>query len=211
MPDSLPSTPRVSTFPSVVTFRPDPVADYAQEGKEGGLSLRELLAVLRRHVWMIAAVTIVSVGLTVHLLSREVRLYDASALIRLTDQRAIAGTAGEVAPHTVVLKTDPIKSQLMVLQGRGVLGEVVDREQLRLLDAVELAWPDYLASVQVTTPPSSSQSIALQFGPDRNSARTRNAAAEAQYGAPVDVGGVHFVVPKPPTVPSASLIVLPRE
>jgi succinoglycan biosynthesis transport protein ExoP len=33
----------------------------------------------------------------------------------------------------------------------------------------------------------------------------------AVYGAPVDLGGVHFVVPKPLSVPTASLIVLPRE
>jgi tyrosine-protein kinase Etk/Wzc len=160
---------------------------------------------------MILVAVAVSVGFTLHLLSREVRLYAASALIRLTDQSALVGPVGEVAPQTVVLKTDPIKSQLMVLQGRGVLGEVVDREQLRLMDAVEFAWPDYLTGVRVTTPPGSSQLIRLSFGPDKYTARTKDTTAVAVYGAPVDVGGVQFSVPKPLGVPSASLIVLPRE
>ena len=166
---------------------------------EEAVELREVLAVLRRHVWLIGAVTGVVIVIAGVVLLRAVPEYRASALIRVQDERgAITGSIGGAAIDGLVGKAvDPVLSQLQVLKSRGVAAAVVDRAALRLVPQD----PRFRASVLVNVRASgrlATDTIELSFAGDTYTATSGATRATARYGQPVALPKVAFTVAGPP-------------
>lgn len=188
-------------------------ADYRSDWERGGIAFHEVLGVLRRHIWLILVITAAALAVAVFLVSRQKPLYQASAMIRLGDPLgAIAGGLTPSEPQAEGSKTDPFLSEIMVLKGRSVLREVVEREGLRLLAASTGAPAGFVEDVEFTTlPPEGSLVLEVDFKKDGISVRSAGKRAQAPYGSPVTLNGVRFTVPSAPPAAVASLRVVPRE
>ena len=196
---------------------PPYASSYGTGGREVAgdrLNLRRVLAALRPHLALIALFTLVTVGVTAFLVSREVPTYRARALVQVVDSRNVLPKelGGAVADQASGdQRSDPVLSQIVVLQGRGVLGEAVDKEGLRLVSRQANFPQSRLADVQVTLPADARDVVRLTFGSSDVVAQRGAQTARAAYGAPVVLDGVRFVVPSRPAAPTATLTVLPRE
>ncbi|HEX8358748.1 MAG TPA: hypothetical protein VF613_01415, partial [Longimicrobium sp.] len=146
---------------------------------DDAVDIRAVLAVLWRHAWLVAAVAIFTSAIAAYLVIDPVPRYRAGGLFRLT------GTGSPVAsrPDEEVAKaiyntgTNPLLSQLEVLKGREVLGEVVDREALRLQAAPGGLRVSELSGVAVAVPPGESRIIQLALGADGVEASSGGAVA----------------------------------
>lgn len=177
--------------------------------EENFLTLREVLGVLRRNVWLILLGGLLGVAATLGLLSVETPLYRANALIRLTDARgALAGPIGVAPQRQVATNVDPVLSEIMVLQGRGVLGTVVEREGLRLTHPESGSTPVWVSDVRVDLPPESRRQVRFRFGPERWTMGVGEAVADASYGASASVGGLTVTVTARPEPDEALLAVV---
>lgn len=197
-------------------FAPPYAPSYGTGGREAAgdrLTLRRVLAALRPHVLLITVLTLLTAGATTFLVSREVPGYRARALVQVVDSRNVLpkSLGGQVAEQSGTdQRSDPVLSQLVVLQGRGVLGEAVDRDGLRLVSRSDFP-RSHLADVQVTIPADARDAVRLAFGTREVLAQRGAESAHAAYGAPIVLDGIRFVVPERPTVSHAILGVIPRE
>ncbi len=210
------------------TYHLRPAAAAGDEGAEGFLTLRDVVDIVRRHLWLIVIASLLGLGGTLWWLSTEVPLYQAGSLIRLTDARGQLAP-GLVSAQPVAAGADPVLSEMMVLQGRGVLGEVVDREGLRLLDPERGTAPSWLTGAAVSLPPDAYVELAVRFerdgwavvtargqedlarGDATDSSRGGGQLPLVPYGKASGVEGVRFTVASPPGSGSARLIVYPRD
>src|SRR2546430_4171186 len=129
MPDNMPDSPQILT-----TVAPGRASrSLATEQLEPVLvNLREPLAVLRRHLWLVGAITATVVGIVGYLGYASVPSYSAVAVIRLSDpRRALTGGVAE-GPTGVPLgsSADPLLSQVALLTSRTVAGVVADTTPL---------------------------------------------------------------------------------
>lgn len=193
------------------------LATYQQEPRAERAALRRVLEVLRPHVVLIAVLTLLTAGITAYLVTTEVPRYRARAVVQLVDARDLLPKefGSRASEQPAEQRVDPVLSQLMVLQGRGVLGEVVDREGLRLTtgrsDGLSRS---RLADVQVALPPAVGGVLHLAFGAEQVAARIEQPGSpegRAEYGAPLVLPGLRFTVPARPAVPQATLALVPRE
>ena len=107
-----PTTPAGTPAVSAGTVEPSDAAGDS-------IDLKESLAVLRRHIRLIALVTIATVGVTAYRVHRQRLQYEATAVIRLVDaRRQLAGNLDNSAPTAPLTGawTDPLQSQLQVLR-----------------------------------------------------------------------------------------------
>ena len=176
-------------------------------------NLTGLLGVARRNWWLIALASLLGFGAAYYLVSREPVLYRATALVRLMDAGSVAGgvIGQEVGGDGRASGSDPLLSEILVLQGRRVAGGVADREGLRLFDATSGEPTTTARAVAVTLQPDSARTIALEYDAARYTARAGDARAAAPYGTPVDLAGVQLVVPERPVEREATIDVVPRE
>ncbi|MBW3630978.1 MAG: polysaccharide biosynthesis tyrosine autokinase [Gemmatimonadetes bacterium] len=183
------------------------------ESAEESIHLREVLAILRRHVTLIVGIAAVVLGLTAYAVLRQAPEYRASGLIRLADvRRAMTGGIEAAALEGAMGRTtDPLLSQIEVLKGREVLGEVVDREGLRIRSLT----PDFpvgmLTDLAVGARAEREDTVSLRFAKDFVSLRAGGQEARAPYGSRAEAGGIRLVVGSQPEVGEAKLAVLPRE
>lgn len=173
------------------------------------IELREVVDVLRRNAWLIAAAVVLAVVGAFVLLRYQPEEYRAAAAIRVVDAREsmTAGLAGSGMEQMVGRKSDPLMSQIQVLRSRRVAGVVVDREGLRLVPASPELPQSLLAGV-VVEDPERADTLELRFG-DRGFEVGR-AGPSAAYGERVDVDGLWFTVAERPAVEAATLVLLPR-
>jgi tyrosine-protein kinase Etk/Wzc len=187
-----------------------PVQERHLDDEGGVLNLRELLGSLSRNRWWILLAMVLSAGATGFLLSRQAVRYQANAFIRLRSPEVASALAAVPAKSNDGPKMDPVTSELMVLLGRGVAGEVVDREGLRLVSAVDQTYPSAADSVRITLPAEVMDSVQLTFAADGVTARMQGQVRQARYGMPVEFDQLHFIVTRNPGVESATWRVLPR-
>lgn len=180
----------------------------------GVLDLREILAALRRHLWIVVLLTGASVGGTYFLLSRVPTQFSANALVRLRDaQTEVAGSVlqqGQArdAPQKDV---DPVRSEMLVLKGRQVAGAVVDREGLRLFDSPTSAPSPLVAGAVISAPDDVARPLSVRFGAESVTVADGRRRAAAPYGRPVEMDGARFVVASRPEVAERDLAVVPRD
>lgn len=170
------------------------------------------LGLLRRHPFVILLFTLAAPAFVAYRARNELPVYQASAVVRIADKgRALSGGLnGGGAPAPPGMNTGLTLSQIQVLQSRGVATEVAQQEGLRLQVATRGLTAGLIdgAHVDDTVP---NGTISLAFLPGVVSARFGNVSAQAPYGAPIELRGVRFKVPRRPTVESAELAVLPIE
>jgi len=184
------------------------------DGGDDAVSLREALAILRRHWLMVGAIAAVVTLLTGYVVYNSPAQYRAAALLRLTDaQREMTGGLGDdFMQKQLGRTTDPLLSQLEVLKGRQVLGEVVDREGLRLEPAIRGVTRAVLDSVQIRVPAGSGDSLEVELGARGPVLRVPgHAPVRGAYDTPLTAGPVTAVVRRVPGLERASFVVQPRE
>jgi capsular exopolysaccharide synthesis family protein len=100
---------------------------------------------------------------------------------------------------------------MLVLRGRSVLGEVVDREGFRLFHTATMAPAGFVRDVKIALAPDSLATIRLEFdgdgvvyGPDGDRRR-------AAYGETIAFEGARFTVSAYPRQRNATLYVVPRD
>lgn len=179
------------------------VPDGVQEpGGVDEIDVWEIFRILRRNIHLVALVVALVFGVTCYLVFTKVAEYEARAVFRITDARgAMTGTLAGGMETVLSQGTSPLLSELEVLKGRVVLGEVVDRLGLRLSEA-EPGLPRP-GDVAVEAAPEASGLITLHFGDDGVLAVSEEAEAHAVYGTPVVLPGVSFTVAQRPAVEKA--------
>ncbi len=181
------------------------------EVSDDSVELRELLGRLRRHaLWILLAGT-AGVSLALFLVSRESPVYQSSAVIRLSDARqTLTGGLDGMMGQPALSRLDPIQSQIQVLQSMRVLGEVVDREGLRLhFPDGTLSFGDF-ADV-VVSPLAPQDTLWFRFDESGVGIAAGGSEASAGYGSPLTLGGVTLTVPRPPGVEEAIGVILHRQ
>lgn len=201
-PSPAPYTPPVQPWSAGY----DPAADAET------IDLREVLAVLRRHVWLILAVTVVAVLAAAFVVSRQKAEYRAQAVIRLDDERKslTGGIVGLAAEQAMGRKSDPLLSQLQVLQSRSLAGSVVDRLGLRLdFQGAGLAAGE-LRDVQLASE-EAGDTLKLRFDEDGYSVKPRSGEpVKAAYGQPAALERMSLTVTSRPAIEVAEVAVLSR-
>jgi capsular exopolysaccharide synthesis family protein len=196
-----------------------PVVRSADNGRPPGLSpredsesinLQEVVRVLRRHVLLVSAFALVFAGGAAYMALRTPPTFESTATVRLADQRQSL-TAGLDNPATSPIggvRRDPLLSQIEVMRSRTLMGQVVDREGLRLR-AVSPLSAGIIRDAQVH-PDAPADTISLRFGAAQVEARGGGRQASAAYGAPLVLGPVTFTVERRPAEAEGKLAVAPR-
>ena len=179
-------------------------------GGDEGMSLHQLLALLRRRIVLISLVALACTAVAVwYATTRPVR-YSSKATIRITDaRRALTGGIEMAALERISGPTiDPVLSQMEVLRSRAVVERAVDASGLRLRTVTVPA--GVITDVRVA-PSAPADTLRVRFEDTGYSVRGRAGTARAAYGQPVNLGGVRFAVPRRPDQDQAQLSVLSRE
>ncbi len=161
-------------------------------------TLRDLLASLRRHVWLILGITGLTTGVAVYIVKSETVNYASSAVIRLKDtRRALTGSLGggpvEGFGGRVV---DPVQSQVEILTSRSVAAQVVD--SVHALRAQARDFPDSLLARVFTAGTEGGDSVTLVFQDATFEARGATASGRAVYGETVELGAFRFTIKSQP-------------
>jgi uncharacterized protein involved in exopolysaccharide biosynthesis len=208
MSSQLPSRPRralVHRAPDEHVVRAQ--AAFRVEKEPGWAGIREVLGIFRRHVWLIAIITAVAVGIAAWQSSRVVPEYYASAIIRLIDRAGQASTPEEPLGG----EYDPVLRELVVLTGRTVLGQAVDREGFRLFSPATHTPAGFVVDVTISLPPDESGMIHLDFEDEQIVYGPGGDRRTAAYGEPIQLNGATFVIPERPAENEAVLRVVPRD
>src|SRR5437867_7045674 len=175
-------------------------------------SVLQFLALLRRHWILVIGITAASVGMLIYKVRNEPRIYRAMATIRLQDKaRELSNGIGR-APMSQTYRpfNDPVLTQIQVLQSQAVAESVAEREGLRVRALPKwqpVSWATDI-KVSATVPPDTIHAL---FGDSRVTLRSRVGQTEAPYGMALSLGGVQFVVPRPPGIRSAELSIVSTE
>lgn len=201
------ATHRAQPLPLLRSHAADPAPPPGE-----GIPMREYLAALRRHVWLVLAAVFVSTGIAAFRISREPPRYAAASSVQLVNPRqALAGEIG--TGQTDQLQgwyTDPILSQIQVLRSRAVAQRVVDSLGLRLQAARGFPW-NALDSASVSPAARSGDTLHLTFRPGMVQGRLAGIRAEAPYGQPLDLGLAQLTFGRRPAVESARMHVIDNQ
>lgn len=180
------------------------------------LDLRQVLAMLRRRVWLVLGVTAAAVAGAWAYAKIAAPVYQATAVVQLTDERReLTGRLGDQdqsAPSSP--STDPVLSEVAVLTSRNVVGNVIDSMPTLRLRTQGFGWRS-LVGFTIVEPVVDSAGLppmALAFG--ERSVTVVGAHGErvtAPYGSPIELDGVRFAVASRPKGRKGTLTVLRRE
>src|ERR1700704_3304581 len=147
---------------------PDRANDPGRGDQESVLKvLLDVLGLIRRNWKVVLATTLASLALLIVQRRYDHPIYRATAVVRFEDKvRGLSNGLGGGTPRQVGGPvTDPLLTQIQVLQSRTVARGVVEREGLRLR-ADPPGLPDgWLRNVSIPDPALQAE-IALSFGPD---------------------------------------------
>ena len=176
------------------------------------IDLREVIAVLRRHVWLVVAVTVLALASALAIVLRQQPQYRATATIRLKDERqAMTGTLDAPGLEQMLGKTvDPLLSQLEVMRSRGVAAEVARRTGLRLWPLDGALAHGTFADVRIASE-TLADTLEVRFARNGYSVQGGIGTAVGAYGRPLEVGGVALTVPARPTDVTAASVALVDE
>jgi capsular exopolysaccharide synthesis family protein len=209
MTDLIPRPSRAVVHTAANQRVPGTEAPYLVQREPGWESVRAVLGLFRRHIWLIAIITALAVGVAAWLVTREVTLYQASAVIRLIDRQP--GVGGGTVTEAPLMNVNPVQSELVVLTGRTVLGQAVDREGFRLFSASTNTPAGLVEDAEVTLAPDQIGTIHLEFGENEIAFGPSDDRRRAAYGDTIRLEGARFVVPSPPREKNATLRVVSRD
>jgi polysaccharide biosynthesis transport protein len=172
--------------------------------------VRQLAATLRRNLWLVLAATAISTAIATYFVMSAVPQYGASASLRFQDERRMISGSVDAAAMDAALGrfTDPLLSQTEFLRSRSVIGEVVDREGLRLGVVSGPLNRGILSTIRIPAD-AVPDSMVVELRPDGYSARSVNgdvAPASGIYGQPVTVNGVTFAISTPPVQDGSAVL-----
>jgi polysaccharide biosynthesis transport protein len=178
-----------------------------------GRHLKELLGVLRRNAWLVMGITAGIFAISAYLALSSRPTYQAHAVIRLADvRRAYIGGFDDYSTQSPLGRTtNLITSELEILVGRAVLGEVVDREGLRLMVGTGSDMPSQLLTDVRVHPNAPPARLQLAFAPRGYVIRGGGNEVGASYGTPVELADLRFTLTRPPRRAEAELFVISRE
>jgi capsular exopolysaccharide synthesis family protein len=178
-----------------------------------GIELREVVAVLRRHAWLVLGIAAATVGLSLFLVLNEEPQYRATSAIRLQDERGAMtrGLQGTGMQQALGRTEDALLSQVQVLRSRRVAGAVVDRLGLRVSPASPEFDRGLLADVRVADVVTA-DTARLRFAEDSYQLWVDGEAwPRARYGEPVSSPAVTLTVLARPAVAGTELYLWGRE
>ena len=185
-----------------------PAADDGEPALEQ-VDLKELLATLRRRWKLVLAITLASVGTAWYLAKSQPARYVAVATIRLQDtHRQVTGGIDEPVGQGYVgtgYWSDPIQSQLQVLDSRAVATQVVLQHPLGLRVIPIGVGLRSITSLAVVSEPVA-DSIHLAFNASGVVAKMRGAEVKAPYDSLITIGGLAFTVKNNPGVSEGALV-----
>ena len=162
-------------------------------------SVLQLVALLRRHWLLVLVVTAASVGVLLYRIRNEPHVYRATATIRLEDKaREISNGVGRSpTPQSYWMRSDPVLTQIEVLQSQAVAESVAEKEGLRLR-ALPRGLPPLWATAVHVAPYAKNDTLTVAFSDTGVVARSSSGQARAAYGDTLRIGGIQFVVPRNP-------------
>jgi succinoglycan biosynthesis transport protein ExoP len=153
-------------------------------------------------------------GYTLNAVRSEIPRYRSAATVRLVDaSRAIAGDITGRQPTAEMpfsATSDPIQSQIQILQSEAVVSIAVDLAGLRLVPGPQQPFPAQIGDVTVAND-ASATSLAVAFGPDAFTVQSKGQTASARYGSAATIDGVTMVVTSRPSVTATNLQVVPKD
>lgn len=180
--------------------------------------LYKYLGAVRRHLWLVALMGLVGVGVAAYAVSNTERLYTSRAVLQLSQESGGPSLGGGLAGIAASLGGggSNIQSELQVIRSRVLLGEVVDSLGLRLQRQVpglvrDAFRPTGLVDEVWVAPDAVADTLGVTFGEAGVRVRKGGVEVAAAYGEPVEVEGVRFTVPVRPDREELTLWVLSRE
>jgi tyrosine-protein kinase Etk/Wzc len=187
-------------------------ADDDLEPLPQGIDLKEIFSVLRRHLLLVLVLTLAGVAAAGYVVYRRQPVYSASAVVRLADaRRALTGGLDNSGTDRYASYwTDPVLSQIQVLQSRAVAREVVEHQALGVRVIPRRIPAGLLTGVSVDDN-ATADTILLTFDVTGYVARGKGGERRARYGVPVEMDGVSFAVTRAPQSPTAALVLIPPD
>lgn len=182
----------------------------ALEAPAATVRVEDLLATVRRHVWLVLGVATVVVAAAGYVAHVTGPVYRAVAVIRLSDpRRALTGGVVEDPASADERFADPLLSLVELLKSRAVAGAVVD--SMPLLRLAPRKFPASLVTDAAIAADVVAESLHVTFDRDSFVVETPTGPRRAAYGAVIDVGGVRFALRHRPDTRRGLLRVLSRD
>ena len=174
------------------------------------ITIGSIFASLRRHVVLIVAATAVTSAVAANSVRREVPVYRATAVVRLTDAReAITrGVDDDSRPRPYVASS--MQSRVQVLKSRALAGAVVDSLGLRLRPVTPAFRAALLEQVRID-PAVARDSFILRFSKEEVIVRNGGQEKRVPYKTPYRTAGVTFAVRSHPGIEQATLMLVSRD
>ena len=176
------------------------------------VGVREYLAMVQRHWWIVLLTLILSVSYSANAVLKERPRYRSMATVRLVNSgRALAGDMAQRPPSDAYsYQTDPLESQIQILESEAVATVAADLKGLRFVPANGGPFPEEIIEVKVADT-ATATSLELAFTDSAFTMRSAGRTVGAQYGMPAEIDGVTVVLAKRPGVASANFSIIPRD
>jgi capsular exopolysaccharide synthesis family protein len=171
--------------------------------------LRDYLGVVRRYVWVVAGITVMTVAVGASIVLKEPPVYVASAAVRLVDTRPTLAADMPAMDRPIGNWTDPVLTQIQVLRSRAVAEAATDSSGIRLQSATRGLSMQYIDKVFVD-PRQDADTFRMKFADDGVTARSSRASVFQRYGLLLSIDGVRFTVERYPGIRTGNLLVLTR-
>lgn len=204
----MPWQPAAGALPPTGTVLPG--ADAAV----GGFSMAAFVAMVRQHLVLIAALTLLGGAAAFLYVWTEPPVYRADAVLQISDTRR-AITNGIEDPGLEDFPAEriasPLLSEIELLRSRTVVGTVVDSVGLRLVPDFTHFDANLLTDVTVA-PDQPEDTLALTFGARGITVtNARRQTVKGIYGRPLRIGGVALTIAARPEADELVWLVTSRE
>jgi capsular exopolysaccharide synthesis family protein len=176
----------------------------------GIVGFRDVLAVARRSWLVLLTGTLLGGMAAGYMAYRDEPRYRAAAVVRLADARQAIAGGMDVPIRELDRLTNPLLSQIQILRSRGVLGQVVDAEGLRLDPSFRRFAARLLTDVHVDSA-AMADTLDLTFDSTHVTVRSSNMDVRVAYGDTIALDGVRFVIAGQPKSREETWYVLSRE
>ncbi len=183
--------------------------DYTVEPYEETSELVVRWQIIRRYLPHLLAAAALGVAIAWFLRGDQKPVYRATTTVRFQDTRATLTSGVGNQNISDVGYFDPVKTQTELLNTRATRERAVDSAalQVRGVGDAQIEWLSLIDARNVVNP----DTLRLNFGPNDVTARFRGNNAKVAYGAPIQLGGLSFVVMAKPPVDAANYYVVTRE
>ena len=180
------------------------------EAPAATVRLEDLLATVRRHIWLVLGVATAAVAAAGYAAHVTGPVYRAVAVIRLSDpRRALTGGVVEDPASADERFADPLLSLVELLKSRAVAGAVVD--SMPTLRMFPRKFSASLVTDVAIAADAVAESLHVTFDQDSFVVETPSGLHRAAYGTVVDVGDVRFALSHRPDTRRGLLRVLSRD